>query len=94
MSGDWVERRRAAAGDFSGADGEPCLAELLDDPIMTLLWRRDGLDRATALATLHRLQALVQQQHRGGQKTLHASPSRSSSDRHADRRSSLAAEAA
>lgn len=40
--------------------GEPRLDELLDDPIMTLLWRSDGLEPASARAMLEDLQALVQ----------------------------------
>lgn len=38
---------------------EPSLEELLDDTIMALLWRADGLEPATARATLIGLQALV-----------------------------------
>ena len=43
------------------ADGrrEPPLAELLEDPIMALLWASDGLDPAAARATVRSLQALV-----------------------------------
>jgi hypothetical protein len=39
--------------------GEPSLAELLDDPIMALLWRADGLEPRTARATVMGLQKLV-----------------------------------
>ncbi|MEK0082397.1 hypothetical protein [Benzoatithermus flavus] len=39
--------------------GEPCLDELLDDPIMTLLWRSDGLEPASARAMLEDLRMLV-----------------------------------
>ena len=38
---------------------EPPLAELLEDPIMALLWASDGLDPAAARATVRSLQALV-----------------------------------
>jgi hypothetical protein len=38
---------------------EPCLDELLDDPIMTLLWRSDGLEPASARAMLEELRNLV-----------------------------------
>jgi hypothetical protein len=40
--------------------GEPRLDELLDDPIMTLLWRSDGLEPASARAMLESLRTLVQ----------------------------------
>lgn len=36
---------------------EPSLNELLEDPIMDLLWRADGLDPITARATVLDLQA-------------------------------------
>jgi hypothetical protein len=38
---------------------EPMLDELLDDPMMALLWRADGLEPATARATVRCLQALI-----------------------------------
>lgn len=38
---------------------EPSLNELLEDPIMDLLWRADGLDPITARATVMDLQALM-----------------------------------
>jgi hypothetical protein len=40
--------------------GEPGLDELLDDPIMALLWRRDRLEPRAARATVLALRALVQ----------------------------------
>jgi hypothetical protein len=39
--------------------GEPRLDDLLDDPMMHLLWRSDGLEPHTARATIRALQALV-----------------------------------
>lgn len=44
---------------LSEVDGEPSLDELLDDPIMVLLWRADGLEPATARAAVMGLQTLV-----------------------------------
>lgn len=38
---------------------EPSLNELLEDPIMDLLWRADGLDPITARATVLDLRALM-----------------------------------
>ena len=57
----------AAIGGQATAEGawrpeagrEPPLAELLDDPIMALLWRADKLDPAAARATVRALQARV-----------------------------------
>jgi hypothetical protein len=51
----------AAADGVWGHDacGEPPLSELLDDPIMALLWRADDLEPATARATVRALQAKV-----------------------------------
>jgi hypothetical protein len=48
------------------ADGrrEPPLAELLDDPMMMLLWASDGLDPAAARAMVRSLQALVRNRDR------------------------------
>ena len=46
----------AAAGTWRPKAGrEPPLAELLDDPIMALLWRADKLDPAVAQATVRAL---------------------------------------
>lgn len=44
----------------AGRSGEPPLDELIDDTIMRLLWRADGLEPAKARATLLGLQDLVQ----------------------------------
>ena len=55
-----------AAGDWSfGTAGEPRLEELMEDPMMGLIWRRDGLDPPRARQTLFELQAMV----RAGQET-------------------------
>jgi hypothetical protein len=48
----------------AGGGLEPSLAELLEDPIMVLLWASDGLDPAAARATMRSLQALVRDQGR------------------------------
>ena len=50
-----------AEDDLSGSvrTVEPALEELLEDPIMRLLWRADGLEPARARATLLGLQDLV-----------------------------------
>ena len=47
-------------------NGEPCLDDLLDDPIMALLWRCDQLEPAAARATVRALQALVRSRRHGG----------------------------
>jgi hypothetical protein len=39
--------------------GEPRLEELMEDPMMGLIWRRDGLDPPRARQTLFELQAMV-----------------------------------
>jgi hypothetical protein len=49
----------------SHADGEPCLDDLLNDPIMALLWQRDNLEPAVARDTVRALQVLVQGRYRG-----------------------------
>ena len=43
---------------------EPPLAELLEDPLMALLWRSDGLDPAAARATVRALQVRVRNRDR------------------------------
>jgi hypothetical protein len=43
---------------------EPSLAELLEDPMLARLWASDGLDPATARATVRSLQALVRRRER------------------------------
>lgn len=44
---------------------EPSLAELLDDPMLALLWASDGLDPAAARAMMRSLQAQVRDRCRG-----------------------------
>jgi hypothetical protein len=39
--------------------GEPRLEELMEDPIMGLLWQRDGLEPSRARQTLCELRAIV-----------------------------------
>ena len=53
------------AGSWALQGGrEPPLAELLEDPLMALLWRSDGLDPAAARATVHALQLRVRNRDR------------------------------
>jgi hypothetical protein len=53
----------AVAADWTlGQNREPRLEELLEDPMMGLIWRRDGLEPIRARQTLRELQAIV----RGG----------------------------
>lgn len=46
--------------------GEPRLEELMEDPIMDLLWRRDGIEPRRARETLCKLRAIV----RAGQEAV------------------------
>lgn len=46
--------------------GEPGLDELLDDPIMALLWQGDRLDPGTARATVMALRELLRRRHGHG----------------------------
>lgn len=46
--------------------GEPRLEELMEDPIMGLIWRRDGLEPSRARQTLRELRAIV----RAGRETV------------------------
>jgi hypothetical protein len=46
--------------------GEPRLDELLDDPMMRLLWRSDRLEPPRARAAVRALQALVRDEDRRG----------------------------
>lgn len=46
-------------GWSSARRGEPRLEELMEDPIMGLLWRRDGLEPNRARQTLRELGAIV-----------------------------------
>ena len=39
--------------------GEPRLEELMEDPLMGLIWRRDGIDEVRGRETLRELQAIV-----------------------------------
>ncbi len=43
----------------TGRLGEPRLEELMEDPMMGLIWRRDGLEPMRARETLRELQAIV-----------------------------------
>ena len=65
MHGDRQEQRKPCFGIKSGSDwdvgrkGEPRLEELMEDPMMGLIWRRDGLEPKRARQTLRELQAIV-----------------------------------
>ena len=53
-------------GDWTAhCSGEPRLDELMEDPIMGLIWRRDGLEPVQARETLRELQSIV----RAGRQT-------------------------
>ncbi len=47
-----------------GAGREPPLAELLDDPIMALLWRGDRLEPRSARATVLGLREVLRRRNR------------------------------
>ena len=49
----------AADGWHGRQSGEPRLEELMEDPLMGLIWRRDGIDAVRGRATLLELQAIV-----------------------------------
>jgi len=49
VADDWAAHR----------GGEPRLDELMEDPMMGLIWRRDGLEPVQARATLRELQSIV-----------------------------------
>jgi hypothetical protein len=65
MRADRHEHRTPSSGinatsDWSvGRQGEPRLEELMEDPMMGLIWRRDGLEPVHARQTLRELQAVV-----------------------------------
>lgn len=65
MHADRQESRKPSSGikpnsDWSvGRKGEPRLEELMEDPMMGLIWRRDGLEPVHARQTLRELQAVV-----------------------------------
>jgi hypothetical protein len=65
MRADHQEQRTPSSGitttsDWSiGRRGEPRLEELMEDPMMGLIWRRDGLEPMRARQTLRELQAFV-----------------------------------
>ncbi len=49
-----------AADDWHGRQsGEPRLEELMEDPLMGLIWRRDGIDAVRGRETLLALRAIV-----------------------------------
>jgi hypothetical protein len=67
-------RARAPVGELWEAGGvwqaqstrEPELDELLDDPIMTLLWKGDRLEPSSARATVMELQQLLRRRQGSG----------------------------
>ena len=62
-----VGGQAAAAGAWHPEAGrEPALAELLDDPIMALLWRADRLDPNEVRAELRALRLKLRQLRRAG----------------------------
>ena len=65
MQADRHERRLHGSGITGGEWGfdgrrEPRLEELMEDPMMGLIWRRDGLEPVRARQTVRELQAIVQ----------------------------------
>ena len=61
----------ASGGDvldrWTAADRrEPRLEELMEDPMMDLLWRRDGLEPVRARETMRTLQQIVRTARRAG----------------------------
>ena len=79
----------AAVGSHAAAEGawhpeagrEPALAELLDDPIMALLWRADRLDPAEVRAELRALRLSLRRLRRAGPPAVAARPHAPSSTR-------------
>jgi hypothetical protein len=70
----------AAAGTWRHEPGrEPMLAELLDDPIMALLWRADRLDPEGVRAELRAWQLSLRQLRRAGPPAPAARPQAASS---------------
>ena len=49
-----------ARDGWNATQREPRLEELMEDPMMGLLWRRDGLEPSRARETLRKLRAIVQ----------------------------------
>ena len=72
----------AAAGAWHPKAGrEPALAELLDDPIMALLWRADRLDPRGVRAELRALWLRLRQLSRAGSPASPARPPATSAAR-------------
>ena len=61
-SGNYTTERSLASGSawWARHSAEPRLDELLEDPIMALLWRSDRLEPEKARATVQALGALIQ----------------------------------
>ena len=49
-----------ARDGWNAMQREPRLEELMEDPMMGLLWRLDGLEPSRARETLRKLRAIVQ----------------------------------
>ena len=72
----------APAGAWRPEPGrEPALAELLDDPIMALLWRADKLDPRGVRAELRALRLRLRQLSRAGSPAPAARPAAASGER-------------
>ena len=56
LIGDWTTER----------NGEPCLEELMEDPMMGLIWRRDGLEPPRARQTVLELKDIVRARRESG----------------------------
>ena len=55
-----LQRSATVTGDWGSRQaGEPRLEELMEDPIMGLIWQRDGLEPIRARETLMELRAIV-----------------------------------
>ena len=77
-----IGRHAAAAGAWRHEAGrEPPLAELLDDPIVALLWRADRLDPAEMRAEVRALQLKLRQLRRAGPLAAAACPKAASDPR-------------
>ena len=73
-SGPAVIGGQAAGAWHPEAGREPALAELLNDPIMALLWRADRLDPRGVRAELRALRLSLRQLRRAGSPAPAARP--------------------
>jgi hypothetical protein len=70
VRGRAATERHRDGGWESREQGEPRLEDLLDDPMMGLLWRSDRLEPPLARAAVRALQTLVQDGGRHGVGSL------------------------